>query len=93
MENRLKLTEVAKILRCDPRTVKTAVRKGELKAIKVSGIYYIPETELDAYQQGEGSKTERILRKRIAELENERDELLSVMQRVASDLLAKGGKK
>ncbi len=45
--------EVASILRCDPRTVTSAIKSGEIPAVKAGAAYRIPAGWLRAAASGE----------------------------------------
>jgi len=48
--------EVAKIFKCDPRTVRQYIKEGLLKAIKLKGEYRIKEEHLEAFLNNKGRK-------------------------------------
>ncbi|MCU0484841.1 MAG: helix-turn-helix domain-containing protein [Anaerolineales bacterium] len=54
----MKIDEVARLLRVNPRTVYRRVWKGDLQAAKVGGLYYIRRSDLQAMlDQGRGLQT------------------------------------
>jgi excisionase family DNA binding protein len=49
----LKVAEVAKRLRVDPRTVRRMIDRGDLRGVRVGRLYRVPVDALEAYLRGE----------------------------------------
>ena len=87
LEPMIQATELAKMLKCDVRSIKTAVRKGQLQGKEICSMLYITESSVTDYQNGKDTRQVRMLKEQVQSLTERIRRQEALMQNTGATLL------